>query len=244
MWNDTDKLKKSQSAKKSKKVLSANQSRLTNKLKLKCCYCNTDFYSYNKFQIYCSKTCISNDPNSHKNKGYGGYRNGSGRSKSGYYKGIYCGSTYELVWVIYNLDHNIEFNRFEGIIEHSGIKYIPDFLIGNTIFEMKGYENENSVKIKTDIAKIKGYNVIVLYRQNLNKEFEWVKSNYTYKKLWHLYDDYKPKYSYECDTCGIEFYRDKKVKTKSKFCSRHCVGKFSKLHNVNGYNQYKNKNTL
>lgn len=27
----------------------------------------------------------------------GGYRKGSGRSKHGYYKGIYCGSTYELL---------------------------------------------------------------------------------------------------------------------------------------------------
>lgn len=29
----------------------------------------------------------------------------------GYYKGHYCGSTYELVYTIYNLDHNIQFER-------------------------------------------------------------------------------------------------------------------------------------
>jgi len=53
----------------------------------------------------------------------GGLRNGSGRSKSGYYKEIYCGSTYELCWVIYNLDHNISFSRFSGYLTDGKIKY-------------------------------------------------------------------------------------------------------------------------
>ena len=44
----------------------------------------------------------------------GGYREGSGRSKSGYYNGIYCGSTYELCWVIYALDTQVKFDRFKG----------------------------------------------------------------------------------------------------------------------------------
>ena len=42
----------------------------------------------------------------------GGYRPGSGRAKTGYYKGIYCGSTYELAWVIYQIDNNKDFSRF------------------------------------------------------------------------------------------------------------------------------------
>ena len=31
------------------------------------------------------------------------------RSKKGFYKGFYCGSSYELAYVIYNIDHNIPF---------------------------------------------------------------------------------------------------------------------------------------
>jgi len=61
--------------------------------------------------------------------GRGGIRNGSGRSKCGYYNGIYCGSTYELCWVIYNLDHNISFTRFSGYLTDGKIKYYPDFYI-------------------------------------------------------------------------------------------------------------------
>ena len=35
----------------------------------------------------------------------GGYRRGSGRGKSGWYKNYWCDSTYELCWLIYQLDN-------------------------------------------------------------------------------------------------------------------------------------------
>ena len=41
----------------------------------------------------------------------GGLRKGSGRGKKGHYKGLYCDSTYELIWTIYCLDHSINFKR-------------------------------------------------------------------------------------------------------------------------------------
>jgi hypothetical protein len=239
-WSDGDKLKKSQSAKNSYKVLKANRNRGSNKLKLVCVYCNSEFYSY-KNQTYCSKECYLSDPNSHKGKGFGGYREGSGRAKTGYYNGIYCGSTYELVWVIYQLDHSVQFERFEGVIEGDGIRYIPDFLIGNTIFEMKGYESDETVDQKTNLARIRGYDVVVLRKNDLKKEFEWVESSYTYRSICELYDDYKPKYTYKCSNCGDEFYRERKVKTNVKFCSRRCAGIAHPGRNFEGYNQYKKK---
>jgi hypothetical protein len=42
---------------------------------------------------------------------FGGYRQGSGRGKKGWYRGYWCDSTYELVYVIFNLDHGIAFSR-------------------------------------------------------------------------------------------------------------------------------------
>ena len=39
----------------------------------------------------------------------GGKRHGSGRGKKGWYKGYYCDSTWELAWVIYQLDHGVKF---------------------------------------------------------------------------------------------------------------------------------------
>jgi len=76
---------------------------------------------------------------------------------------------------------------------------------------------------KTQLALDQGYNIIVKYKQDLEKEFNWVKKHYSYKNVYELYDDYKPKYNYICNNCQSVFYRDKKVKTNTKFCSRSCA---------------------
>jgi hypothetical protein len=165
---------------------------------------------------YCSNDCWRQQS--------GGYREGSGRSKSGYYKGIYCGSTYELCWVIYNLDHNIPFTRFSGYLEKDGLKYYPDFLIDNTIIEIKGYENVELVNKKTALAESFGYSVIVLRKEQLENEFRYVSNTYS-SNFKTLYDGYKPTYDYICNCCSTKFSRDKKLKTDVVFCSRTCAGK-------------------
>jgi hypothetical protein len=163
----------------------------------------------------------------------GGYRKGSGRSKSGYYNGIYCGSTYELCWVIYNLDHSIEFTRFPGKLEKDGIIYYPDFLLsdGKTIVETKGYEKQESVDKKTMVAESFGYIVKVLRKDDLQYAFDYVTKTYNTKKFYELYDNYKPKYSHICDYCKIKFDTDRKINTENKFCSRSCAGKYQKSKN-------------
>lgn len=170
----------------------------------------------------------------------GGYRQGSGRSKSGYYKGIYCGSTYELCWIIYNVDHNIQFTRFPGKLELNGVTYYPDFLLsdGKTIVETKGYENQDSVDRKTKVAESFGYAVIVLRKKDLQKEFDWVKQNYQYKEMFELYDGYKPKYNLTCSWCSNIFGRNGEPKTEKVFCSRVCAGKYRKsTHKIQGFDK-------
>lgn len=183
----------------------------------------------NKQKKYCSELCLK--------KNIGGYREKSGRAKAGYYKGIYCGSTYELIWVIYNLDHEIPFERFPFKLSLNNISYIPDFYQNNKIIEIKGYETEK-VKLKTSIANALGYDVILLKKEDLQKEFEWVKIHYKYKSLEELYDDYKPKFTYICSFCKETFFRNKKSKTTIVFCSRFCAGKGNKGNNLLGINQY------
>lgn len=177
--------------------------------------------------------------------GHGGYREGSGRAKTGYYKGTYCGSTYELVWVIYCLDHNIDFKRFSGFLEESGVRYYPDFIINNNIIEIKGYENLDSVNKKTKVAESHGYAVTVLRKDDLKEHFEWVKVNYKYTKLQELYDDYRPSYSFVCGHCHLSFTSDDIRKTKKliNFCSRRCSG-LSRVGKGNpaGINQYSKVN--
>lgn len=154
----------------------------------------------------------------------GGYRRGSGRSKSGYYKGIYCGSTYELCWLIHALDTGIKFSRFEGVLTDGTLKYIPDFILedGVTIVELKGYEKQESVDKKTKLAESLGYKVVVLRKDDLQPVFEYVTRKFGTKQYHTLYDGYKPKYEYKCSQCGSEITRDTKSKTSLVFCSRQC----------------------
>ena len=154
----------------------------------------------------------------------GGYREGSGRSKSGYYKSIYCGSTYELAWVIYQLDHDIPFQRFPGYLEFGGRKYYPDFLQNGKIVEIKGYEAQDSVDAKTLIANKNGYEVEVLRKPELKSMFDWVIDKYHTKKFQTLFDAYQPSFNYTCANCNGNFSVDYKKKTDVVYCSRKCAG--------------------
>lgn len=74
---------------------------------------------------------------------HGGYRIGSGYGKKGWYKGYYCDSSWELAFVMYNLDHGILFERntkkFSYIFNNKKHYYIPDWIIDNKFIEIKGY---------------------------------------------------------------------------------------------------------
>ena len=113
--------------------------------------------------------------------------------------------------------------RFDGKLSSGTLTYIPDFIDGNTIYEIKGYYQQ-SVDDKCKLAVSCGYNIQVLYKDDLCDCFDWVKNNYQYKQLDELYDDYVPQYTYTCACCGNEFTRDKEVKTVVRFCSRKCSG--------------------
>lgn len=163
-----------------------------------CIECQKDFLPplKNRKRKTCSRVCLKKYKidNMPRPKVVGGYRPGSGRSKHGYYKGIYCGSTYELCWVIYNLDHNTKFTRFPSYLEKDGLKYYPDFLLedSKTIIETKGYESCVSVDRKTKLAESFGYKVIVLRKKELEPIFDYVTKKYKTKRFYTLYDNYTP----------------------------------------------------
>lgn len=135
----------------------------------KCLYCGSDIKHRKSTPKKYHAECWT--------KVSGGYRKGSGIGKSGWYKGYWCDSTYELVWVIYQLDHNKPFERnlkkYSYDWNGKTKNYIPDFIQNDTIIEIKGYVTEET-KIKFSLIP----NLKILFKKDLEKEFEYVKSKY------------------------------------------------------------------
>ena len=121
-----------------------------------------------------------------KERKLGGYVRGSGRGKKGWYKGFFCDSSWELAYVVYCLDHNIDIKRnaekrkyiWQGVVKN----YIPDFIVDGTLTEVKGYKTEQW------LAKMAANpDVQVLYEQDLVPVIEYVKNKYG-KDFINLYE--------------------------------------------------------
>lgn len=95
------------------------------------------FHSY-----YCKK-----NPDRKVYKG-GGYRRKAGRGKRGYYKGLYCMSTWELAWVVYQLEHNKKVEQckeqFEYTMNNEIHHYTPDFIIDGIYYEIKNWHRPDT----------------------------------------------------------------------------------------------------
>ena len=119
----------------------------------------------------------------------GGFKLRSGRGHRGWYKDFFCSSTYELVYVIYNIDHNIKFNRCNRkyLYEYDGEQhyYHPDFeLEDGSLVEIKGYVTD---KVKAKLNSVSDRPIKMLCEKDLKYAFDYVKENYSYSKLEDLY---------------------------------------------------------
>lgn len=175
-WSEQDKLKKSISARGSDKVQQVSYSRRGKPSKQKkprvtskCTHCGELIEHRADIQRRYHKDCWL--------KVSGGYKKGSSRGKCGWYKGYWCDSSYELAWVIYNLDHNITFERnkqkFKYKWNNVEYNYIPDFVQNETMIEIKGFTTPQVEEKLKSVPNIK-----ILYRKDLVSEFEYVKKTY------------------------------------------------------------------
>lgn len=112
-----------------------------------------------RFKKFCSSICCNQNlkrnitdkvrENGRKN---GGYKPGSGIGKSGWYKGIWCDSSWELAFVMYHLDNGIHIvrntTRYDYAYNGKVSKYIPDFIVDDKLIEIKG------VTAERELAKI------------------------------------------------------------------------------------------
>lgn len=110
----------------------------------------------------------------------GGYRYGSGLGKHGRYKGYKCDSSWELAYVIYNLEHNITFERnrerFQYRIDGKLHHYTPDFICDGKYVEIKGYINE---KWKAKVEQFpKDKTLLILYKTDMKPYLDYVVNKY------------------------------------------------------------------
>ncbi len=158
-----------------------------------CKYCGKQFiqnYELTKYGYkikselhFCSNECrkqfkSENFIEINKKYNLGGFKEGSVRNyKSGWYQGIHCDSSWELAFVIYYLDHNINIERCTEkrtyILDNKEYNYYPDFKIDDKIYEIKGIKSKNS------LAKQK-YNkdVIFLYKNDIKFYINYVINKY------------------------------------------------------------------
>lgn len=116
-----------------------------------------------------------------------GYHKGCGRGKKGWYKGIFCDSTWELAYVIYCIDHNIKIERNKQMFdyEYNGEihKYLPDFIINGQLVEVKGWKDPKWL-VKEKIFK----NIKIIDKDEIQKYIDYVKNTYNCKELVDMYE--------------------------------------------------------
>lgn len=190
-WTDEDKKKLSNLAKSNPKwVENYNKKDKISKI---CPSCGSTFEvtKCTIKKLCCSRKCSNRWIKSsgyYKNKGRGGFRPNSGTSKKGWYKGYFCGSSWELAWLIYQLDHNIQVQRnkqgFTYVFNGKNKKYYPDFIVNGEYIEIKNYIT-NQVIEKT---KQFPYKLKLLYKSDLKDIFEYVEQKYG-KNFIRLYEN-------------------------------------------------------
>ena len=106
--------------------------------------------------------------------------------KRGYYKGIWCDSSWELAYLLYCFGNNISVERneeyFEYDFEGKTYKFYPDFIVNGKLVEIKGFYTPKN------IAKKEQYpNIEFIDKEKIQKYLDYAISNYG-ENFTELYD--------------------------------------------------------
>lgn len=163
-----------------------------------CSTCNKPIIWNNK-SGYCAKCRYKSaeyklgiSERSKTNPNCGGYKKGSGRGKQGWYQGYWCQSTWELVWVIYQLDHQEEFIKCKEFFEYEfrGEKkrYYPDFIWNNQYVEIKGWRYPGTQEKLDQFPKDKKL-LLIEGKKAIKPFIEYVKEKYGHYDFASLYQN-------------------------------------------------------
>lgn len=158
-----------------------------------CDNCNIEFKTKNKKVMHCSSKCVYENPKvreklSNSNTGKcGGYREKGGRGKQGWYKGIFCNSSWELAYVIYCIDNNIKIVRnkegFNYIFNNKTFKFYPDFIVNGEYVEIKGYLDEKNKAKISQFSK----QILIIDKISIIPYIKYVEEKYS-KDFINLYE--------------------------------------------------------
>ena len=191
------KAKKNREATKSKQLELQKKSYYSNPKK--CVICNNIIPFEHKNRKTCCETCYKKHLSkiAKKNK-LGGITKGHGTGRGGNYKNIHCDSKYELIFLVYCIELNINIERnFTFFVytdkDNKQHKYYPDFYFPdlNMFIEIKGYFQENT-KYKIKAMAEYGIKHKVLYWEDLKPCLALIKEkfNLSYNSIHKLYDQY------------------------------------------------------
>ncbi len=125
------------------------------------------------------------------------YGNGYNHAKRGWYKGYWCDSSWELAWVMYQLDHNVSFTRntqgFEYQFSGTTRRFYPDFLVEGTYVEIKGRDTVMSLAKHNQFP----HKLTVLHEKEIKPFIEYAKKTYGSRFI----EQYKDGARYQLKRC-------------------------------------------
>lgn len=170
----------------SNNIIIHNKNHITDKKAFICEYCGK-IYNINKnwkSVKYCCNECLTISRHNKLSRAaikneFGGLNSNTTHKnyKRGYYKGIWCDSSWELAFVVYHLDKNIKIERNykykEYTFDNNVYKFYPDFVIDGKLYEIKGFMTP---KNKAKIEQI--HDVIFLFKNDIDFYLKYVIEKY------------------------------------------------------------------
>ena len=165
-----------------------------------CCICGATLAYDNKNKQTCSKECLSkllkivcnHEPNNSPRPQY----------KYGTYRGIACDSSWELAFVVYNMDRGIDISRnkdyFTYCYDNKQHRFYPDFKLDDTYYEIKGqWTEQETAKINCFPPEL---NLVVIDIASIGTYMKYCEETYGKNFAAILYEKDKPSY---LDTVGV-----------------------------------------
>ena len=111
-----------------------------------------------------------------------------GNGKKGWYKNIFCDSSWELAFLVYHIEHNLYIERckdkFEYIWNNKKHIYIPDFKTDEGIIEIKGRKTKQSEEKHKQFPNIK-----IIDSTLIKPYIEYVQKKYGNEYWKYLYEN-------------------------------------------------------